>query len=683
MHEKTETAMLPHTQPGHNCKKGGKQNTMTNHKHTKKALWMSMLSIVLCLSMLVGSTFAWFTDTASTGVNTIVAGNLDIELSYKNAAPNAEFKEVSTDTKDLFVDAQGDPILWEPGVASVCYFKLENVGSLDVVYKMNVSYKDTVTYTPEGGQEVKLSNALRSAIVEMQDETPFADRAALIAQINANNAAALGYADTTAKEIDDSETKYFAMIVYMPTDVDNTYNIPTGKRALEIQLGVDLVATQKSSEEDSFDKTYDENALYPDAPERNYVKEVIPYQQKEAIKIENYEKGYWINIPAGAIQADPSNPELESVAVALEYDNNGTYTFSVTDEKGNELTLIAPARIEIDLGIGYTNVKVNGAAANYSTTGKLTINTQTTGNFAVTYDIPGVVAVSTPDEFITAMNGIAAENAQGTSPTISLKSNIDLTGKNFQGVDNVTFTLDGNGHTISNITNTVAHSQNKAAGGIVNFIGAGNSVTIKNVTLDTLIIGAETGVAVAGGVIGYVDAARAVTLTNVTVKNATILATDDGNDVLHYAGGLIGYGVGYANTNDGAVYTLINITNCEVTADTGKVTTIKNDKGTTGGAIGHASASTFTTTTIDNFKASNTVMSAETGRTDKCGIIAGTAHIGKTVITNCEATDFSNNTVFGTENSNVIVGRLVTDGAGTLTINGTQYTADQKVITIQ
>lgn len=38
---------------------------------TKKALIASVLSLVLCVSMLVGSTFAWFTDTATTSVNTI------------------------------------------------------------------------------------------------------------------------------------------------------------------------------------------------------------------------------------------------------------------------------------------------------------------------------------------------------------------------------------------------------------------------------------------------------------------------------------------------------------------------------------------------------------------------------------------------------------------------------------
>ena len=53
---------------------------MTNSKHTKRALLASILSVVLCVAMLVGSTFAWFTDSVTSGNNKIVAGNLDVEL---------------------------------------------------------------------------------------------------------------------------------------------------------------------------------------------------------------------------------------------------------------------------------------------------------------------------------------------------------------------------------------------------------------------------------------------------------------------------------------------------------------------------------------------------------------------------------------------------------------------------
>ena len=55
---------------------------MTNSKSTKRALLTSVLALLMCVTMLVGATFAWFTDTASTGVNKIQAGNLDVKLMY-------------------------------------------------------------------------------------------------------------------------------------------------------------------------------------------------------------------------------------------------------------------------------------------------------------------------------------------------------------------------------------------------------------------------------------------------------------------------------------------------------------------------------------------------------------------------------------------------------------------------
>ena len=104
---------------------------------TKRAFLLSVCSILLCLVMLVGTTFAWFTDTASTAVNTIQSGKLDVALEM---LVNGEW--VSAEGKTLeFIKAQGnDPILWEPG----CEYKLPdlrivNKGNLALKYKVVVS----------------------------------------------------------------------------------------------------------------------------------------------------------------------------------------------------------------------------------------------------------------------------------------------------------------------------------------------------------------------------------------------------------------------------------------------------------------------------------------------------------------------------------------------------------------
>ncbi len=647
---------------------------MTKKMTTKRALLASVFSLVICVAMLVGSTFAWFTDSASTGVNTITAGNLDIKLSYKNAADSA-YNEVSAQTTDLFVNSQDGEIRWEPGAASVCYFKIENLGSLALQYKVKVSYNDTVTYTGADG-EVKLSNAIKSAFVDLGNtEKTYANRTELIAAAQAAGTAGLGYETTTAVKMQKETTGYFALILWMPEDIGNTYNLPTGARPLEIQFGVDVVATQVMEENDSFGNDYDEFAQWPNFPERIYVAETLPYTS-EKIVVENYEKGYWITIPAGAVVPAESNPNPQSVTVAFNAEPGSdkiTYTLALTDEKNNALTLSKAATIDTYLGLGLENVASADATVAYTeSNGKIRISSANVGSYVVTYSNPNVTTVSNATEFTQAFEALATKPGH----TISLAADIEMKDVAWTGVDNKSFTLLGNGYAIKNLNNTSVHyAGNKAAGGLVNELGAGNSVIIKNVTLEGVNVGNETDVN-AGAVVGYADAAREITLENVTVTGATVTSSG-------YAGGLIGWNSGYGNTSDGAVYSIYTMKDCKV------VNSTITGGGSTGGAVGHAGCSYFTTNTIDNFQMTGTtVTTTETKnnalRAEKVGMIVGTANIGDVVIANCEAADFSGNTVCGTENSNVIVGRLATSsGHGTLTINGTKDTADKTLFTIQ
>ena len=57
-----------------------------NKKSTKRALLTSIVSLVLCCTMLIGTTFAWFTDTVTSAGNKIQAGNLDVALEMWNGS---------------------------------------------------------------------------------------------------------------------------------------------------------------------------------------------------------------------------------------------------------------------------------------------------------------------------------------------------------------------------------------------------------------------------------------------------------------------------------------------------------------------------------------------------------------------------------------------------------------------
>jgi predicted ribosomally synthesized peptide with SipW-like signal peptide len=105
---------------------------MTNKKSTKKALITSALCLLLCVSMLVGATFAWFTDSVTSTNNIVTAGNLDENL-YWSTDGNA-WTPVDAST-NVFKTGT----LWEPGHTEVVYLKVVNEGTLALKYNLNVN----------------------------------------------------------------------------------------------------------------------------------------------------------------------------------------------------------------------------------------------------------------------------------------------------------------------------------------------------------------------------------------------------------------------------------------------------------------------------------------------------------------------------------------------------------------
>ncbi len=204
---------------------------MTNRKVTRRALLLSLLAVVMCIVMLVGTTFAWFTDTASTGVNKIVAGNLDIELQMKDSKGNW----VNAEGKALpfLVDGKGltdsEQILWEPGCT---YYTTEvrvyNKGTLAVKFE----------YVPEAlGVSGKLAEVL-----ELVFKTPV---------------------DTNDKEVNiepeilkpGEASPAWSFGYHMLEEAGNEY-----QKATATGICVTVVATQATYEKDSFDDQYDKDA---------------------------------------------------------------------------------------------------------------------------------------------------------------------------------------------------------------------------------------------------------------------------------------------------------------------------------------------------------------------------------------------------------------------------------------
>ncbi len=217
---------------------------------TKKALLASALSIVVCLAMLIGSTFAWFTDSVTSGKNTIVAGNLDVELEYKKQG-DTNWQKVTKETSLFDSDA-----LWEPGHTEVVYLKVHNAGSLALKYQLSVTVDSETAGTSVLGNEIKLSNYLMFGQAEGQ-QNAFADRDDAISAVQTTAEKLGDYSKESTLLANDEE--YVALVVYMPETVGNEANY-RGDAVPTIDLGVSLTATQTPYEEDSFDDQYDAGA---------------------------------------------------------------------------------------------------------------------------------------------------------------------------------------------------------------------------------------------------------------------------------------------------------------------------------------------------------------------------------------------------------------------------------------
>ena len=203
---------------------------MNNKRATKRALLTSVMALVMCVVMLVGTTFAWFTDTASTGVNKITSGNLHVEIQDKEGTEIDTLKWVDKDGNDI---ANQDDILWEPGCTYLLTpFKIVNTGNLALKYKIAITGLD--------------GDADLLKVIKFTYKTEDG---------NVFDMAAEGH--LTAKGTDGAATKLITVTAEMDKLAGNEYMDKT----LE-GVKFTVYATQDTVENDSFDNTYDANATY-------------------------------------------------------------------------------------------------------------------------------------------------------------------------------------------------------------------------------------------------------------------------------------------------------------------------------------------------------------------------------------------------------------------------------------
>ncbi len=330
---------------------------MNNKRATKRALLTSVTALVMCVVMLVGTTFAWFTDTASTGVNKIQAGNLKMEVTYKNTA-DGDFKKV-----DKEIPVFNNNAFWEPGHVEFAVLNVKNIGTLALKYKLGINIASETGSTNVFNKPFKLSDYIEFAVIDGDKSNLGRDDLVAAATAAGNHVLNVGYTneDHLLAGATGSE-KTVTLVVWMPKSVGNEANYDAAvAEAPVINLGINVVATQDTVERDSFDETYDKNAQYPE----------VSYAQVSSQEDLN------------AALTNPTDANGNTTTkVAVELKKDGTYTLPSLENK--DVTIIGTKGTVIDMegkinnnatSVAFEGVTVKFANETYKGfqhTGKLT-----------------------------------------------------------------------------------------------------------------------------------------------------------------------------------------------------------------------------------------------------------------------------------------------------------------------
>ena len=344
---------------------------MSKTKSTKSALLMSFTSLLLCFAMLIGSTFAWFTDSATASVNTIQSGTLGVALEMNTGTVNQP-NWVNAEGRTLsWVKAEGganQQVLWEPG----CTYELPE---LRIVNKGNLALKYKIAISGIQG-DAELNNAIEWTINDTA--------------LDADHSLAAGASAT------------LTIKGHMKESAGNDY------QGLSIEgIAITVNATQLEHEYDSTTNEYDANAEYaiPVATADDLTaalaegKDVIltaPIQMPEVIEIKNDvtiyggENGQLL-VPNNADRVINVNDNTGPVTLTLSNvdvvgPTDGAYTRGVSVYHNSDVTIVADnSSVSANyyaLNIASANDNVKAVIKNTTLTGWCAFQTWSAGTKA-------------------------------------------------------------------------------------------------------------------------------------------------------------------------------------------------------------------------------------------------------------------------------------------------------------
>ena len=213
---------------------------------------MSVLALLLCVSMLIGSTFAWFTDSVTSAGNIIKSGTLKISMKWADGT-----KAVPAADSADWTDASKGPIFnydkWEPGYTEARHIAVKNEGTLALKYQL--------TIVPTG-EVSKLADVIDVYYIETA--TQLDERADLSAYTPVGTLTQLINNEISAVDVmpngklNAGEGFVATLVLKMQESAGNEYQ----DLSIGSEFAIQLLSTQFTSEKDSYDENYDGGASW-------------------------------------------------------------------------------------------------------------------------------------------------------------------------------------------------------------------------------------------------------------------------------------------------------------------------------------------------------------------------------------------------------------------------------------
>ena len=421
---------------------------MTQTKTSKRALLTSALSLLLCCTMLIGTTWAWFTDSVTSAGNKIQSGTLQVDLLVKGGNTDyTKYTSVKTDHKPIF-----NYDLWEPGYTLVTNAKVVNNGTLALKYTLKFVSADDIA-SQKLAEVIDVYYSPSEVTVASRDDIASLNYLGTLKDVFTQGEAVVMNDNLEPKGKENCED-FATIVLKMKEEAGNEYQNQTIS-AFDIQL----LATQWTYENDTFDNQYDVNATYPIITASSVTDATADLVLRSG--------NITVTIPANTANADDKF-ELVINNGSTETDAQGNTTVSYDIEllkNGVKVTsgdVEYPVTIDIGTGFSISSVKHNGteiASYTYNAEeGIVGFVTKGFSPFSVTYkELPKIAKIGDKEYFSLDM---AAKDAK-SGDTIELTEDITvdtyvqncsatyLGGSAMIDILDKGVTFDGKGHTIT------------------------------------------------------------------------------------------------------------------------------------------------------------------------------------------------------------------------------------------